>query len=618
MSINRCPLPENQNDLLSPQIPRLCWEGPQLVNHSLALVNREMELALLQTGQVNLCILPVGEDSFSTLLSPEPKKLTHYYRRRFSLPIDVHVRHQWPPNWSSPSEGRWVAIQPWEYGSLPLEWVQRINEAVDEAWVPSSYVFELFIHSGVDPGRVQIVPNGVNTNLFKPGEEPFPLPSRKKFKFLFVGGTIYRKGVDLLLRAYRENFNWKDDVSLVVKDMGTQGLYKGQGMIEQIRKFQSVDRAPEICYIDADLSDKQIAGLYNACDCLVHPYRGEGFGLPVLEAMACGLPVIVTAGGATDDFVNDDVGYRIPSRRQTFGNREISGVKTISDLWMLEPDVCVLGERMRWVVEHREESRWKGDQARKETIGRWTWTEAANRALERINLLCQRTAHRHQEEVDAVVVIDTQCCRDWETKALQTTLESLHRNSYAKVKPILWVGETGSLDESLFEEFKDLKLLRNQSIRTVLQELKCQMRMSLILFVSTPIWFSKQWLRQMMEISRKAAVGPQILAPSTNLENSPVFVPFAGSYEEFFFQKFARSLWRNQRGMFQEINSLVPNAVAVSRECLESLPDVDCPGWLEWISALQRKGCPTYWVKDTYLLKPSFRASSDQTVTQVN
>ncbi len=611
-------LPENRTDLTSPEIPQVCWEGPQMVNHSLALVNREMELALMETGQVNLSILPVGADDFTSLLRQNTWKLTSHYGLCFSSPIDVYVRHQWPPNWSPPPEGHLVIIQPWEYGSLPIEWVKEINEVVDEAWVPSNFVQELYIQSGVDPGRVYVLPNGVNADFFKPGEKAFPVPSNKRFKFLFVGGTIYRKGVDVLLRAYQEIFTRNDDVSLVVKDMGTRSLYQGQGMIKQIRALQASDGAPEIVYIEDDLSDKQMVGLYNACDCLVHPYRGEGFGLPVLEAMACGLPVIVTAGGATDDFVSSDVGYHIPSIRQIFGNREISGVRTVGDLWMLEPDVSVLAERMRWVFEHREEARWRGDCARKEAMGRWTWNEAAKRALERISLLCHRPVYRHQEEVDAVIIIDGQCCRDWGTNAFQTTLESLHRNSYAKVKPVLWIDDRTSPDESLLEQFKDLKVFRSRSFRTVLQELKCQFRMPLILFVSVPLWFSKQWLSQIMEVSHRAGVGPHILAPSTNLENSPVFVPFTDSYDEFSFQKFARSLWRNQRGVFQEINSSVPNAVAVTRECLDSLPDTECVEWQDWISTLQRKGCRTYWVKDTYLLRPCFSASSVQVVTHVN
>ena len=56
-------------------------------------------------------------------------------------------------------------------------------------------------------------------------------------------------------------------------------------------------RGYPIEYHDRALNDQEMAGLYAACDCLAHPYRGEGFALPVVEAMACGLPAIVTGAG---------------------------------------------------------------------------------------------------------------------------------------------------------------------------------------------------------------------------------------------------------------------------------------------------------------------------------
>ena len=63
----------------------------------------------------------------------------------------------------------------------------------------------------------------------------------------------------------------------------------------------------------ATLSEAEMAGLYSACDCLVHPFRGEGFGLPVVEAMACGLPVIVTGAGPALDYATDETAFLIPA-----------------------------------------------------------------------------------------------------------------------------------------------------------------------------------------------------------------------------------------------------------------------------------------------------------------
>ena len=106
-----------------------------------------------------------------------------------------------------PRSGHWVMIQPWEFGSLPKSWVEPMNTMLDEIWVPSNYVKELYIRSGIPEKLVQIIPWGVDTALFNPDTQPAKLKTQKRFKFLFVGGTIYRKGIDVLLKAYLQSFS---------------------------------------------------------------------------------------------------------------------------------------------------------------------------------------------------------------------------------------------------------------------------------------------------------------------------------------------------------------------------------------------------------------------------
>lgn len=167
--------------------------------------------------------------------------------------------------------------------------------------------------SGVDSDKIQIIPNGINPALFKPFGATHKLETKKKFKFLYVGGTTYRKGFDILFRAYLASFKAEDDVCLVVKDMGNNSFYQGQTLEQQIRQSQSIPAAPEVEYISSDLTEDEMAALYRSCNVFVSTYRGEGFSLPTLEAMASGLAVIVTKGGATDDFTTEDSAWYINS-----------------------------------------------------------------------------------------------------------------------------------------------------------------------------------------------------------------------------------------------------------------------------------------------------------------
>jgi glycosyltransferase involved in cell wall biosynthesis len=152
------------------------------------------------------------------------------------------------------------------------------------------------------------VPLGVDTALFRPGR-PLPLRAlapKTPVPISGVGGTIPRKGFDVLLAAYGRAFTASDDVCLVVKDMGVGTFYQGQTSEGLLAQFRAQPDAPEVEYLDRPLSPQELAGLYASCDCLVLPYRGEGFGLPITEAMATGLPVIVTGGSGTGLLRRDD------------------------------------------------------------------------------------------------------------------------------------------------------------------------------------------------------------------------------------------------------------------------------------------------------------------------
>jgi glycosyltransferase involved in cell wall biosynthesis/tetratricopeptide (TPR) repeat protein len=366
---------------------QVAWEGSFLDLGSLSHVNREITRQLNRQSQVKLTC--VGKNIVPPGLASVPA-LAEMARRLQPLPkqTQVTVRHAWPPSWEAPASGAWVLVQPWEFGALPAEWVRQLGR-VDEAWVPSEYVRRVYVDSGVEPSKVKVVPNGVDPEKFHPGVAPMKLATRKTFKFLFVGGTIHRKGPDVLLAEYLKHFTATDDVCLVIKDFGGKGVYAGQTLEKQIQAAQVRPDAPEILYLNEELAPDALPGLYTACDCLVHPYRGEGFGLPVLEAMACGLPVVVTAGGSTDDFATDEHAYRIAARRRNIGS-EVGGQKLARDGWLLEPDANALVERMKWIVTHHEEARARGRAASEYVREQWTWERAAKIAAARVQDLVAR------------------------------------------------------------------------------------------------------------------------------------------------------------------------------------------------------------------------------------
>lgn len=367
--------------LKSPQIS-VVWEGAFIDMFAMSYVNRNMTAEMTKFPNIKVtCVSPDNVRKEEAHLVELQEMLTRLSR---VIPSDVQVtvRHGWPPNWNPPPKGKWVLIQPWEFGVLPEEWVKKLP-AVDEVWVPTHFVKRQYVDSGVPEGKVFVIPNGVDPDKFRPNVKPYHVDTKKKFKFLYVGGTIHRKGPDILLKAYLKAFKADDDVVLVIKDFGAKGNYQGYGYGNQIREAQKKANAPEILYIDDDMELDKLISLYAACDCFVSAYRGEGFALTVLEAMACGLPVVVTDGGATDDFVKSDFGWKIPSKVQSIGPMH-GFTKLVKDGWILEPDQNALSNQMRQIVSNPAQVAAKGRAASEHARKEWTWKKAAELAAARI------------------------------------------------------------------------------------------------------------------------------------------------------------------------------------------------------------------------------------------
>lgn len=367
---------------------KVTWDGTFLDFTSLSHVNRALSSAVLKYPSID--ITPIGPNYNRTDISKfdELKEMTLRMREKAPDDTEITVRLKWPPKWEKPEKGKWVLIQFWEFGVLPEDWVKGMKN-VDEIWVPTNYVKQICADSGVDMDKVFVVPCGINPSTFHEGLDPYPLPTKKKFKFLFLGGTVHRKGADILLRSYLQSFDASDDVCLVIKDFGTKNAYANMTSGDWIMEAQKMPGAPEIVYMEDDMDIEDIARVYAACDCLVYPYRGEGFALPVLEAMACGLPVMVSAGGATDDFVNESFGWMIPAKRVSMGNMMIS-FKLAGDGWVLDPDSEILSGMMRWVSEHPELAKTKGANAAKFAKEYMTWDRMAPLAVERLEALKEK------------------------------------------------------------------------------------------------------------------------------------------------------------------------------------------------------------------------------------
>ncbi len=366
--------------------PGVILSGPFLEQSSVGRINREIGASLLRSQQLDACLEP----SFVSLVLPQNVTSGDLLRPAFFRHpehLDLTIRHQWPPDFRQPPRGKLAVIVPWEYGAVPRVWVDQIKRNVDELWVPSHFVRDVFVRCGVQSDRVQVIPNGVDPKVFTP-EGPVLRPQGcRKFMFLFVGGAIRRKGVDALLQAYKACFGPGEDVSLVLRVLGSAGAYQHNTLTAQIQEIAVDPRSPHLQFLTDSIDDATLASLYRGCDALVLPYRAEGFGMPLVEAMACGKPVITTARGPSEDFCSKKTAYLVSAREEEVPDDPPPLGQFAGDFTWFEPDLGELARTLRYVYEHRDEAAQRGRAASKTIQERYTWSRVTPIYLDRIRQL---------------------------------------------------------------------------------------------------------------------------------------------------------------------------------------------------------------------------------------
>jgi glycosyltransferase involved in cell wall biosynthesis len=342
----------------------------------------------------------------------------------FELP-DVVVHHDYTRNFLDfrlPDTGKLVAVRTWDFGPFPPELTARVNRHYDQLWVHTRWNEEQALAGGIDKALVRVVPHGIDPEVFRPDGPAFSIPGGRSFNFLFVGGTVIRKGIDILLAAYGRAFSPDDDVCLVIKDSTHNVFFAGQTFDEEIRRMAADPAAPAIAYLDGQLPEQDLAALYRTCDVAAFPYRAEGFVLPILEAMASGTPAIVPNIGPSVDYCTDDTSYMVPARRIRLPvNRrmrlslgfdyEITGVD------FPEIPIDTLAEHLRRVYEETPERRRRKAETGVATAhGSHTWRHAATHVEACLTELLDKTPPHRLEPTR------TEACRDYRRRQVAIRL----------------------------------------------------------------------------------------------------------------------------------------------------------------------------------------------------
>jgi glycosyltransferase involved in cell wall biosynthesis len=273
-----------------------------------------------------------------------------------------------------------------ETDGCPKSWI-KIMERMNLIMVPCEFNRGTFAKAGFDPNKMRIIPHIVDTDRFDPSKyKPMRIPQKRDFYFLTIMDVTYRKGWDILLRAYLREFRGDRRVCLIFKGYfgGVTEQHKANlyGRLKAFKEALRIKNPPDVLFYGDILDLNELPRLYKAADCYVLPSRGEGWGLPYSEAMSMELPTIGTGWGGNTEFMNKENSYLIDVLEFRDTGDELTKITpNYVGQKFAEPSEEHLRRLMRHVYEHRDEAKAKGKKARQDLVTNFSWKPIGERII---------------------------------------------------------------------------------------------------------------------------------------------------------------------------------------------------------------------------------------------
>lgn len=275
------------------------------------------------------------------------------FRGLRELGVDTHAVHfesaqekEWYYRWFKPDVvvgvGYWghtphLVLHPQRYGITAVPWLvadgyianyQEVLNALPLILVTSNWVKEMYVRDGINGEKIEVLPVGCDTNSFFPFDKNDPkiLAVREslgispdQLMILTVGGDAASKGAQEVMQALAIIDSKAPDWKYVCK-VWPQPRTKVQNMLD-LEMAKSLGLEKNITYATNTISRNFMPYLIGACDIYAAPSRLEGFGMPQVEAGACGKPVIgIQAMGMLDTLIHNKTALLAKIARQIVVN----------------------------------------------------------------------------------------------------------------------------------------------------------------------------------------------------------------------------------------------------------------------------------------------------------
>tara|TARA_B100000989_G_C19498886_1_gene453332 strand:- start:480 stop:1619 length:1140 start_codon:yes stop_codon:yes gene_type:complete len=344
---------------------RICIEGWSKINHSYSIscINKLLEFVKLP---IDLRFKEISyannswnySNNFNGFSDKNIKKIFSIDSPKSNELFDIIYRLSYPFNFKKGNSKKLYVFATSEFQNINNMFINEIPANFSKRddlkiITPSKWSKIGFIESGFNTKQVEIVPLGVDCDIFYPISSERKNDIRKKLKlkkedFIIsnVGGMSSNKGIDYLIVAFAVLKKKYKNLKLILKDQSNLYGTTGKDVFLKTKKGRNghlLDDNVEndITFISKNVTISLLNDLYNVSDCYVSPYRAEGFNLCPLEAAATGTPIIVTEGGSTDDYFKKDFGLQIKSEFINSNNRKY-----------LDPNLESLIENISLIVQN--------------------------------------------------------------------------------------------------------------------------------------------------------------------------------------------------------------------------------------------------------------------------
>jgi glycosyltransferase involved in cell wall biosynthesis len=276
------------------------------------------------------------------------------------------------------------------------------NKFSDAIFTPTQWNKKVFQKGGIDK-PIYVVPLGVDTDKYndsvkkasiKCKELPSGIITDKlpSFNFITLFGWSHRKGIDVLLDAYFSRFKGDEDVGLIICSRYNGGSDKNSKLkVERdILNYMKKHNNPGKVYYYGESTDvDDMPSVLANGDCFLWTSRGEGFGLPVLECGALGMPVVSTYNSGMTEYLNDDNSYLVHTDEFVVAGKDLTCISPyyIGQLFPKLGTVCVseFGSKMRYVYDNYSEAKVKAEVLSNDILRKYTWDICSDNIYEILN-----------------------------------------------------------------------------------------------------------------------------------------------------------------------------------------------------------------------------------------